>query len=59
MIIIGWGSYTTSGIFGDIMALIVALGMGFSMVLVRFYKEKDLVWLFFNTSNDAFLFAGM
>ena len=43
MIIIGWGSYTTSGIFGDLMALIVALGMGFSMVLVRFYKNIDLV----------------
>ena len=43
MIIIGWGSYTTSGIFGDLMALIVALGMGFSMVLVRFYKDVDLV----------------
>ena len=43
MIIIGWGSYTTSGIFGDLMALIVALGMGFSMVLVRLYKDKDLV----------------
>ena len=43
MIIIGWGSYTTSGIFGDLMALIVALGMGFSMVLVRFYKNVDLV----------------
>ncbi len=43
MIIIGWGSYTSTGIFGDLMALIVALGMGFSMVLVRFYKDKDLV----------------
>tara|TARA_B100000945_G_C20219284_1_gene519825 strand:+ start:98 stop:760 length:663 start_codon:yes stop_codon:yes gene_type:complete len=43
MIIIGWGSYTTSGIFGDLMALIVALGMGFSMVLVRLYKDRDLV----------------
>ena len=43
MIIIGWGSFTTSGIFGDLMALIVALGMGFSMVLVRLYKDKDLV----------------
>ena len=43
MIIIGWGSYTTSGIFGDLMALIVALGMGFSMVLVRLHKDKDLV----------------
>ncbi len=43
MIIIGWGSYTTSGMFGDLMALIVALGMGFSMVLVRFYKDIDLV----------------
>ena len=43
MIIIGWGSYTTSGIYGDLMALIVALGMGFSMVLVRFYKDTDLV----------------
>jgi len=43
MIIIGWGSYTSTGIFGDAMALIVAAGMGFSMVLVRFYKNKDLV----------------
>ena len=43
MIIIGWGSYTTSGIYGDLMALIVALGMGFSMVLVRLYKDIDLV----------------
>ena len=43
MIIIGWGSYTTSGFFGDLMALIVALGMGFSMVIVRYYKNKDLV----------------
>ena len=43
MIIIGWGSYTTSGIYGDLMALIVALGMGFSMVLVRLYKDTDLV----------------
>ena len=43
MIIIGWGSYTTSGMFGDLMALIVALGMGFSMVLVRYYKDIDLV----------------
>ena len=41
MIIIGWGSYTTSGIFGDLMALIVALGMGLSMVLVRLYKNVD------------------
>ncbi len=43
MIIIGWGSYISTGIFGDLMALIVAVGMGFSMVLVRFYKNKDLV----------------
>ena len=43
MIIIGWGSYTTSGLFGDLMALIVALGMGFSMVLVRYFKDTDLV----------------
>ena len=43
MIIIGWGSYTSTGIFGDIMALVVAAGMGFSMVLVRYCKERDLV----------------
>ena len=42
MIVIGWGSFTTSGIFGDLMALIVALGMGFSMVLVRLYKDKEV-----------------
>ena len=43
MIIIGWGSYTSAGIFGDLMALIVATGMGLGMVIVRFYKEKDFV----------------
>ena len=43
MIIIGWGSYTSAGIFGDLMALIVAVGMGLGMVIVRFYKEKDFV----------------
>ena len=43
MIIIGVGSFTTSGLYGDLMALVVAIGMGFSMVLVRLYKNKDLV----------------
>ena len=43
MIIIGVGSFTTSGLYGDFMALVVAIGMGFSMVLVRLYKNKDLV----------------
>ena len=43
MIIIGIGSFTTTGLYGDIMALIVAIGMGFSMVLVRLFKNKDLV----------------
>ena len=43
MIIIGWGSFTSTGIFGDLMALIVAIGMGISMVIVRYYKNKDLV----------------
>ncbi len=43
MIIIGIGSFTSTGLYGDIMALIVAIGMGFSMVLVRFFKNKDLV----------------
>jgi len=43
MIIIGWGSYSSAGIFGDLMALIVAVGMGLGMVIVRFYKEKDFV----------------
>ena len=43
MIIIGVGSFTTTGLYGDLMALIVALGMGFSMVLVRLFKNKDLV----------------
>ena len=43
MIIIGVGSFTTSGLYGDLMALIVAIGMGFSMVLVRLFKNKDLV----------------
>ena len=43
MIIIGIGSFTTSGLYGDLMALIVAVGMGFSMVLVRLFKNKDFV----------------
>ena len=43
MIIIGIGSFTSTGLYGDIMALIVAAGMGFSMVLVRLFKNKDLV----------------
>tara|TARA_B100001057_G_scaffold390883_1_gene398983 strand:+ start:73 stop:927 length:855 start_codon:yes stop_codon:yes gene_type:complete len=43
MIIIGWGSYTSSGFFGDLMALIVALGMGLGMVIVRYYNEIDFV----------------
>ena len=48
VIIIGWGSYTSTGIFGDVMALIMASGMGFSMVTVRFYKNKDLDTCMFN-----------
>ena len=43
MFIIGWGSYTSKGIFGDVMALIVAVVMGSSGVLVRYFKNKDLV----------------
>ena len=43
MIIIGIGSFTSTGLYGDIMALFVAAGMGFSMVLVRLFKNKDLV----------------
>ena len=43
MVIIGVGSFTTSGLYGDLMALIVAAGMGFSMVLVRLFKNNDLV----------------
>ena len=43
MMIIGWGSYSTSGIFGDSMALIVAILMGASGVLVRYFKDIDLV----------------
>ena len=43
MIIIGVGSFTTTGLYGDLMALIVAIGMGFSMVLVRLFKNRDLV----------------
>ena len=43
MIIIGIGSFTTSGLYGDLMALIVAIGMGFSMVLVRLFKNQDFV----------------
>ena len=40
MLTIGWGSYTTTGIFGDFMALIVAITMGASGVVVRYFKNK-------------------
>ncbi len=43
MFTIGWGSYTSKGIFGDVMALIVAIIMGSSGVLVRYFKNKDFV----------------
>ena len=43
VIIIGWGSFTNAGLFGDLMALIMASAMGLSMVIVRYYKEKDLI----------------
>ena len=43
MFVIGWGSYSSSGIFGDLMALTVAVFMGASGVLVRYFKAIDLV----------------
>ena len=43
MFIIGWGSYTTSGIFGDFMAIICAIAMGSGVVLARYFKKIDLV----------------
>jgi len=43
IIIIGWGSYTTDGFIGDILALITGIGMAASAILVRYCKEKDLV----------------
>ena len=43
MFTIGWGSYTSKGIFGDFMALIVAISMGSSGVLVRYFRKIDLV----------------
>ena len=43
IIIIGWGSYTTEGFIGDILALITGLGMAASAILVRYCKNKDLV----------------
>ena len=43
IIIIGWGSYTTQGFIGDIFALITGLSMAASAILVRYFKDKDLV----------------
>jgi len=43
MIIIGWGSYTTTGFLGDFFALLTGLGMAASTILARFYKKKDFV----------------
>ena len=43
IIIIGWGSYTTQGFIGDIFALITGFSMAASAILVRYFKDKDLV----------------
>jgi drug/metabolite transporter (DMT)-like permease len=43
MITIGLGNELPSGLLGDLMALIVAILMGASGVLVRYFKNIDLV----------------
>jgi len=43
IIIIGWGSYTTEGFIGDIFALIAGFCGAASAILVRYFKDKDLV----------------
>ena len=41
--IIGWGSYGGAGLTGDILALCCAIVTAASAVLVRYYKNRDLV----------------
>ena len=41
--IIGWGSYGSQGLAGDLFALVCALVTAASAVLVRYRKEVDLV----------------
>jgi drug/metabolite transporter (DMT)-like permease len=41
--IIGWGSYGSSGLYGDLLALCCAIVTAASAVLVRYRKHHDLV----------------
>jgi drug/metabolite transporter (DMT)-like permease len=43
ILIIGWGSYGSSGLYGDLLALCCAIVTAASAVLVRYRKHVDLV----------------
>ena len=43
MVIIGWGSYTSKGLLGDVLAIITGFGMAASAIVARYYKKIDLV----------------
>jgi len=43
IVIIGWGSYGSSGLYGDLLALCCAIVTAASAVLVRYRKYVDLV----------------
>jgi drug/metabolite transporter (DMT)-like permease len=43
IVVIGWGSYGSAGIYGDLLALCCAVVTAASAVLVRYHKYVDLV----------------
>ena len=43
IIIIGWGSFITTGFTGDVLALITGILMAACAIVVRYYKNLDLV----------------
>jgi len=43
IVIIGWGSFITTGFAGDVLALITGILMAACAIVVRYYKNLDLV----------------
>ena len=43
IVIIGWGSFITTGFTGDVLALITGILMAACAIVVRYYKNLDLV----------------
>ena len=43
IVIIGWGSFISTGFIGDVLALITGILMAACAIVVRYYKNLDLV----------------